>query len=284
MNRLSIQERAKILGCLVEGNSLRATSRLTGKDKKTITRMLEEYGAACHKLHDERVRNVKSTRVQCDEIWAFVGMKQKNVPEDCKGTLGLGDVWTWTALCSDSKLIISYHVGFRDAQDALHLTDDLQKRLANRVQLTTDGHKAYLVAVEESFGADVDFAQLVKLYGAPQGQGDERRYSPSECTGARKQRITGDPDKKHISTSHVERMNLNIRMGVRRFTRLTNAFSKKIENHIHALSLYFAYYNFCRVHQSLRVTPAMEAGLTDHVWTIEELASLAESAKEPALV
>lgn len=247
-------------------------------------RLLAEFGAACHKLHDERVRNVKSARVQCDEIWAFCYSKEKNVPDDCKGVLGFGDVWTWTALCADSKLIISYHVGFRDAQDALHLTDDLQKRLANRVQLTTDGHKAYLVAVEESFGGDVDYAQLVKLYGAPKGQGDERRYSPSECTGARKQRVTGDPDRKHISTSHVERMNLNIRMGIRRFTRLTNAFSKKIENHIHALSIYFAYYNFGRVHQTLRVTPAMQAGLTDHIWTLEELAALAEPAERPALV
>ena len=284
MNRLNIQERAKILGCLVEGNSIRATARMTGADKKTVLRLLAEFGAACRKLHDEKVCNVKSLRVQCDEIWAFCHAKEKNVPADCKGVLGFGDVWTWTALCSDSKLIISYHVGFRDAQDALHLTDDLQKRLANRVQLTTDGHKAYMVAVEESFGGDVDYAMLIKLYGAPQGEGNERRYSPSECTGARKERMIGNPDRKHISTSHVERMNLNIRMGVRRFTRLTNAFSKKIENHIHALSLYFAYYNFGRVHQTLRVTPAMEAGLTDHIWSLEELAALAEPVEKRVLV
>lgn len=183
MNRLSIQKRAQIFGCLVEGNSMRATARLTNTDKKTVTRLLEEFGVACRKMHDERVRNVKSLRVQMDEIWAFVGMKQKNVPEDCKGTLGYGDVWTWTALCADSKLIISYHIGFRDAMDGLHLTDDLRSRLANRVQLTSDGHKAYLVAVEESFGADVDYAQLVKMYGVPIGHGDERRYSPAECTG-----------------------------------------------------------------------------------------------------
>ena len=280
MNRLSIQERANILGCLVEGNSIRATSRLTGADKKTVLRLLAQFGEACKRLHDERVRNVKSVRVQCDEIWAFCYAKEKNVPPDCKGVLGFGDVWTWTAFCSDSKLIISYHTGLRDAVDALHLTDDLRSRLANRVQLTTDGHKAYLVAVEESFGSDIDYAMLVKLYGAPQGEGNERRYSPSECTGARKERITGNPGRKHISTSHVERMNLNIRMGVRRFTRLTNAFSKKIENHIHALSIYFAYYNFGRVHQTLRVTPAMEAGLTDHIWTLEELAALAEPVEK----
>ena len=284
MNRLSIKERAKILGCLVEGNSIRATARMTGADKKTVLRLLGEFGTASRKLHDELVRNVKSVRVQCDEIWAFCHAKEKNVPADCKGILGFGDVWTWTAFCSDTKLIISYHVGFRDAQDALHLTDDLQKRLANRVQLTTDGHKAYLVAVEESFGGDIDYAMLVKLYGAPQGSGNERRYSPAECTGSRKKRIIGDPERKYVSTSHVERMNLNIRMGVRRFTRLTNAFSKKIENHVHALSLYFAYYNFGRVHQTLRVTPAMQAGLTDHVWTLEELAALAEPVEKPALV
>ena len=284
MNRLNIQERAKILGCLVEGNSIRATARMTGADEKTVLRLLAEFGTACHRLHDEKVRNVKSLRVQCDEIWAFCHAKEKNVPADCKGVLGFGDVWTWTALCSDSKLIISYHVGFRDTQDALNLTDDLRKRLANRVQLTTDGHRAYLVAVEESFGGDVDYAMLVKLYGAPQGEGNERRYSPSECTGARKTRISGDPDHKHISTSHVERMNLNIRMGVRRFTRLTNAISTKIENHTHALSLYFAYYNFGRVHQTSRVTPAMEAGLTDHIWSLEELAALAEPAEKAALV
>lgn len=192
-------------------------------------------------------------------------------------------MWTWTALFADSKPIISYHVGFRDAQDSLNQTDDSRKRLANRVQLTTDGHKAYLVAVEESFGGYVDYAQLAKLYVA-KGTGDERRYSPSECTGARKQRVTGDPDRKHISTSHAEGMNLNIRMGVRRFARLTNVFSKKIENHIHALAINFAYYNFGRVHQTLRVTPAMQAGLTDHIWTMEELAAHAELAKKPELV
>jgi IS1 family transposase len=276
MNRLSIQERAKIVACLVEGNSIRSTSRLTGADKKTVLRLIAQIGAGCKRLHDERVRNVKSALVQCDEIWQFCYAKEKNVPADCKGVLGFGDVWTWTALCSKSKLIISYHTGLRDAVDALHLTDDLRSRLAHRVQLTTDGHKAYLVAVEESFGADIDYAMLIKLYGTPEGQGNERRYSPAECIGSEKRVITGKPDTWRISTSHVERMNLNIRMGVRRFTRLTNAFSKKIENHMHALSLYFAYYNFCRIHQTLRVTPAMEAGLTDHVWTLEELVSLSE--------
>ena len=284
MNRLNIEQRAKILGCLVEGNSIRSTSRLTGADKKTVLRLLAEFGASCRKLHDERVRNVKSSRVQCDEVWSYCYAKEKNVLQDCKGVLGFGDVWTWTALCSTSKLIISYHIGLRDAEDALHLTDDLRSRLANRVQLTTDGHKAYLSAVEESFGADVDYAQLVKLYGAPKGEGNERRYSPADCTGTQKRRVTGNPNKRHVSTSHVERMNLNIRMGVRRFTRLTNAFSKKIENHIHALSIYFAYYNFCRIHQTLRVTPAMQAGLTDHVWTLEEIVALSEPIGSKTLI
>jgi IS1 family transposase len=278
MNRLNIQERAKILGCMVEGNSIRATSRLTGADKKTVLRLLAEFGEACQQLHNNKVRNVTSQRVQCDEIWSFCYAKEKNVPADYKGVFGYGDVWTWTGLCADTKLILSYHVGMHDAPDALRFMDDLKSRLANRVQLTTDGYGAYLVAVGEAFGADVDYAMLVKIYGEPKGQGNERRYSAGECCGTRKRRITGDPARKDISTSYVERMNLNMRMGCRRFTRLTNAFSKKVENHVHALAIYFAYYNFCRVHQTLRVTPAMEAGLTDHVWSLEELAQLAEPA------
>jgi IS1 family transposase len=204
--------------------------------------------------------------------------KKRNVPADCKGVFGFGDVWTWTALCADSKLIVSYHVGMRDAQDAMHLMDDLRGRLAHRVQLTTDGRSAYVVPVNEAFGADVDYAMLIKIYGEASGKGNERRYSAGECCGTMKRKIIGNPAMKDVSTSYVERMNLNMRMGMRRFTRLTNAFSKKVENHIHALAVYFAYYNFCRIHQTLRVTPAMEAGLTDHVWTLEELAQLAEPA------
>ncbi|MGC2519704.1 MAG: IS1 family transposase [Burkholderiales bacterium] len=280
MNRLNIEQRAKILGCMVEGNSVRSTSRITGADKKTVLRLLAEFGEACKKFHDEKVRNVKSLRVQCDEIWSFVYAKEKNVPEQCKGQFGFGDVWTWTALDADSKLILSYRVDRRDEVAAHAFIDDLRGRLANRVQLTADGHHAYLVAVNDVFGADVDFAQLVKLYSIPKTKEDQRRYSPGECCGIRKRKIIGQPAKKDISTSYVERMNLNIRMGSRRFTRLTNAFSKKVENHIHAMAVYFAYYNFCRVHQSLRVTPAMEAGLTDHVWTLEELAALAGPVKK----
>ncbi len=286
MNKLSVAEQAKIIGCLVEGNSIRSTARITNTDKKTVLRLLAKVGAACKAHHHWRVRNVQSRRVQCDEIWSFCYAKEKNVPDDCKGVFGYGDVWTWTALCADSKMILSYYVGLREVMDAMHFMDDLRPRLANRVQLTTDGHHAYLVAVDQAFGGDIDYAMLVKMYSSPKGEGNERRYSPSVCTGARRKKITGQPARKHVSTSYVERMNLNIRMGARRFTRLTNAFSKKVENHVHALALYFTYYNFGRIHQSLRVTPAMEAGLSDHVWTLEEVVRLAEptKAQEPALI
>ncbi len=278
MNRLSIEQRAKILGCMVEGNSVRATSRLTGADKKTVLRLLSEFGTACQKFHDATVRGVKSKRVQCDEIWSFVYAKERNVPARCKGVFGFGDVYTWTALCADTKLMLAYRVDRRDEQAAYAFMQDLQGRLANRVQLTTDGNFAYMTAVEDNFGADIDYAMLIKIYGEPQGKSAERRYSPAECCGTRKRRMIGNPARKDISTSYVERMNLNMRMGMRRFTRLTNAFSKKVENHVNALAIYFMYYNFGRIHQTLRVTPAMEAGLTDHVWTLEELAALAEPA------
>jgi IS1 family transposase len=277
MNRLSTQDRAKIIGCLIEGNSVRATARLLDVDKKTILRLLAEVGTACKDFHDKHVRNVSAKRVQCDEIWSFIGMKEKNVPEKCKNERGLGDCYTWTGLDADSKLMISYNVGLRDVPDAMRFMDDLRGRLANRVQLTTDGHRAYLVAVDEAFGGDVDYAMLIKLYSASgKPKSEERKYSPADCCGIRMKRISGNPSKKDISTSYVERMNLNIRMGNRRFTRLTNAFSKKVENHIHALAIYFMHYNFGRIHQTLRVTPAMQAGLTDHVWSLEEIAALAE--------
>ena len=281
MNRLNIQERAKILGCLVEGVSVRATSRLTGADKKTVLRLLAEFGSACAAYHDKNVRNVNAKRVQCDEIWSFCYAKQANVPEQFRGMFGFGDVWTWTALDANSKMILAYRVDTRDEEAAYNFIHDLAKRLSNRVQLTTDGHSAYLMAVEDAFGADIDFAQLVKLYGTPSNalKEDARRYSPAECTGTKKRRRIGNPIKKDISTSYVERMNLNIRMGTRRFTRLTNAFSKKVENHTHAMAVYFMYYNYGRIHQTLRVTPAMEAGLTDHVWSLEEIAGLAEPVK-----
>jgi IS1 family transposase len=277
MNRLSIAERARILGCLVEGNSIRATARLTDTDKKTVMRLLADVGAACKSFHDQRVRNVNSRRVQTDEVWSFCYAKEKNVPESYKGVFGFGDVWTWTGICADSKLIISYHVGLRDAPDALRFMDDLRGRLAHRVQLTTDGHKVYLEAVSEAFGGDVDYAMLVKMYeGGQKASAESRRYSPAKFAGTKRMTINGNPVKKDISTSYVERMNLNIRMGSRRFTRLTNAFSKKVENHIHALAIYFMFYNYGRIHQTLRVTPAMEAGLTDHVWSLEEIVALAE--------
>jgi len=281
MNRLSVQDRAKILNCLVEGNSIRATCRMTGAAKGTVIKLLADVGHACGEYHDEHVRNVPSRRVQCDEIWSFCYAKERNVPQDCKGVFGYGDVWTWTALCADTKMIVSYYIGMRDLVDALHLMDDLRSRLANRVQLTTDGHKAYLVAVNEAFGGDVDYAMLVKLYGEPKGQGPERRYSAGECCGTRRKKIAGNPAKKDISTSYVERQNLTMRMSMRRFTRLTNAFSKKVENLAYAVALHFMHYNFCRIHQRLRVTTTMEARLTDHVWSLEEVAALSDQPISP---
>jgi len=276
MNRLSTEDRARILGCLVEGNSIRATCRMTGAAKGTVIKLLCDTGAACKGYHHLHVRNVKAQRVQCDEIWSFCYAKEANVPEDLRGTLGIGDVWTWTAICADTKLMISYRIGKREFQDAIPFMEDLRSRLANRVQLTTDGHRAYYVAVPESFGADVDYAMLVKVYGKPRGSGDERRYSPAECCGIRRKKVIGKPAKGDISTSYVERQNLTMRMSMRRFTRLTNAFSKKVENLGYAVALHFMFYNYGRIHQTLRVTPAMEAGLTDHVWSLEEIAALAD--------
>jgi IS1 family transposase len=214
-------------------------------------------------------------RIECDEIWSFVGMKQKNVPRELKGTFGYGDVYTWTAIDAETKLIPCWHVGTRGAESAHYFIKDLAERLTSRVQLTTDGHKAYLEAVEDAFGAGIDFAQLIKLYGtAGQTTEDSRRYSPAECTGIEKRPIEGDPDPALISTSYVERQNLTMRMHMRRFTRLTNAFSKKIENHMHAISLYFMFYNYCKIHKSLRITPAMAAGITDHIWELTDIVNL----------
>lgn len=271
-NILDTSKRAQILSMLVEGMSMRSVSRVTGVSINTVSKLLIDAGNACAQYHDETVVGVKAARVQCDEIWSFVGAKQKNVKHMKEPTEGAGDVWTWTALDADSKLIVSYLVGGRDGEYAAAFMDDVASRLANRVQLTTDGHKAYLEAVEGAFGADVDYAQLIKIYGnSSEGQ---KRYSPAECTGTRKNIVEGEPDENHINTSYVERMNLNIRMGNRRFTRLTNAFSKKIDNHLHMLSLYFVHYNFCRIHKSLRVTPAMEAGISDVVRDMEWIVGL----------
>lgn len=270
MNKLPIEKRRLILNMLCEGSSMRSISRIADVSINTVSKLLVDAGEAAILMHDELVRDVHASRVQCDEIWSFCYAKSKNVKTAKAAPEEAGDVWTWTAIDSDTKLIVTYLVGGRDAECALEFIDNLRMRLANRVQLTTDGHNAYLGAVEEAFGDDVDYAQLVKLYGeAPAGP--ERRYSPMECVGARKRRVKGRPDEAHVSTSHVERQNLTMRMSMRRFTRLTNAFSKKWENHVHAIALYFFHYNFCRIHKSLRVTPAMEANLTDRVWSFDDL-------------
>ena len=273
MSKLPAHKRVQILNMLVEGSSLRSISRITGVSINTVTKLLVDAGTACAAYHHEHVRNVTSRRVQCDEIWSFVYAKQKNVADAKDAPAGAGDVWTWTAIDADSKLIISYLLGGRDGGYAAEFMDDVAMRLAHRVQMTTDGHKAYLEAIEGAFGTDIDYAQLVKLYGAAN---PERRYSPAECIGARQEAVTGDPDPKHISTSYVERQNLTMRMSMRRFTRLTNAFSKKVENHYHMLSLYLTWYNWARIHKTLRVTPAMEAGLTDTVRDMDWIVELIE--------
>ena len=278
-----MKSRVMILKMLCEGMSMRATARLSDVSFNTVAKLLIDAGKVCADLHDERVQNVTASKVQCDEIWTFTAAKQKNVAKMKTPIEGAGDTWTWTALDSDTKLIISWLVGGRDSEYAIEFMDDLRSRLANRVQLTTDGLKAYLEAVEGAFGGDVDYAQLIKLYGEPTGQkGHERKYSPSECTGTRKRRVEGNPDPKTVSTSYVERQNLTMRMHMRRFTRLTNAFSKKFENHMHMVALYTVWYNFIRIHKTLRVTPAMEAGLSKTVWDMEDLVRIMdERAPKP---
>ena len=273
MNRLDAKTQKQIVACLVEGNSIRATCRMTGVAKGTVLKLLADLGAACAAYHHANVRGLKSQRIQCDEIWSFCGKKDKQLADDEKGKFGIGSIWTWTAIDADSKLIVSYHVGTRDAGCAYEFMTDLAERVAHRIQLTTDGHKAYLNAVADSFGpGEVDYAMLVKLYGdTPAGAG---RYSPAACIGAKLVPISGEPDMAHVSTSFVERQNLTMRMSMRRFTRLTNGFSKKAENLSHAVALHFMHYNFCRVHQTLRVTPAMASGIADHVWEIDELIAL----------
>jgi len=272
MNKLKIEKQAQVITSLVEGNSIRASCRITGVAKGTVLKLLGDVGWACSEYQDKNLRNLTCERIQCDEIWSFCYAKEKNVPEDKKGELGYGDIWTFTAICADTKLILGWHIGKRDTEDAIIFMRDLAGRFKSRVQLTTDGHKMYLEAVEDAFGKDVDFSQLVKLYGqTPEGQ---KRYSPPQCNGTVKTKINGNPEYKNISTSYVERQNLTMRMNMRRFTRLTNAFSKKAENLYYAVALHFMYYNFCRIHQTLRVTPAMAAKVTDHVWNIKELLSL----------
>jgi len=253
---------------------MRSTSRLTGAAKKTVERMLVMAGTACADFMDKTMRNLPCRILQVDEVWSFTHCKQANIPKHLKGAKDLGDTWTWIALDSKSKLVPTFHVGKRDAVDAYLFISDLAGRLANRVHLTSDGHKAYLQAVEDAFGSEIDYAQLIKLYGNEHGPVTEARYSPPPCIGARKKRISGSPQDRLVSTSHIERQNLTVRMGNRRFTRLTNAFSKKLENHKHAAAIHFMHYNFCRIHSTLRVTPAMEAGIADHVWSLEEVVAL----------
>lgn len=278
MNKAPLKTRVQILQMLCEGSSMRSIARVADVSINTVSKLLVDAGNACARFHDEKVKGVTASRIQCDEIWSFTYAKQKNVPTAKAAPAEAGDTWTWTALDSDSKLIVSFLVGGRDGEYAIALMDDLRARLANRVQLTTDGHRAYLEAVEGAFGGDVDYAQLVKLYGEPASRTDQRRYSPAVCTGARRDRIEGNPDMSKVSTSHVERHNLSMRMHMRRFTRLTNAFSKKFENHCHMVALYTVWYNFCRIHKSLKVTPAIQARLTDRVWNMEEIVALIDAA------
>lgn len=284
MNKLPLHKRVQILSMLCEGSSMRSISRVADVSINTVSKLLVDAGEACAAFHFDTVRDVKATRVQCDEIWSFCYAKQKNVATAKAAPEAAGNVWTWTAIDPDSKLIVSWMVGDRDAETANIFMDDLASRLANRVQLTTDGHKAYLDAVAGAFKGDaVDYAMLVKLYGEPSVPSPERKYSPAEWHGARKETIVGNPDRAHISTSHVERANLTMRMSMRRFTRLTNAFSKKVDNHMHALSLYFVWYNFARQHKTHKLSPAMAAGISDRLWSMEDIAELIDArAPKPA--
>jgi IS1 family transposase len=271
MNRLSQDDQIRIVAALVEGNSIRSTSRMTGIARNTITKLLVDLGMACMKFHDKRVRNVRVRRLQCDEIWAYIGAKAKNVSVE-KKEIGWGDVWTWVGIDADTKLVVSYLVGGRGADWAMDFMQDCASRIQGRVQVTTDGHKAYLEAVEQSFGADVDYAQLQKIYGA--SLENETRYSPATGIGCEMKVVSGNPDPKHVSTSYVERQNLTMHMHMRRFIRLTNGFSKKLDNHGYAVALHFMYCNYVRIHSTLQVTPAMESGLSDHAWELSELTAL----------
>lgn len=272
MNRLNISKRAQILCLLVEGNSLRATSRMADVSINTVTKLLVDVGRAASDYQDDALRDLPCKRLQLDEIWSFVGAKERNATSEQKANR-FGDIWTWTAIDADTKLIPAWYVGERDGGAAFEFVSDLAARLRGRVQITTDGHKPYVEAIEGAFGDAVDYEMLVKIYGqAPEGQ---RRYSPPECIGAVKNRLAGSPDARHVSTSYVERSNLTLRMQCRRFTRLTNAFSKKVENHAHAVAMHMMFQNYGRIHKTLRITPAMAAGVSDHVWTLEEIAGLA---------
>ncbi len=277
MNKLDMPTRAKIIHMLVEGPSLRSISRICDVSINTVTKLLIDAGTVTAAYHDQNVRGLKSKRVQCDEIWSFCYAKKANVPTAKKAPEAAGDVWTWTALDADSKLMISWHVGDRTYEDAVWLLEDVQARLNTRIQLTTDGLGSYPPAVAKVFGIDVDYAQLVKLYKSDTPTTPERRYSPAACTGAIKRTVEGRPNEDDISTSYVEQQNLNMRMGMRRFTRLTNAFSKKIENHCHSLALYFFYYNFVRIYKTLKTSPAQAAGVTDKLWEVEDIVALIDA-------
>ncbi len=279
MNKLSVDRQSQIVKVLCEGNSIRSTARITNTAINTVVNLLRDVGAACAKYQDEHLRNLPCRRIQCDEVWSFCYAKEKNVTEELQGQFGYGDVWTWTAICADTKLVPSWLVGNRNSVFARIFINDLANRLSHRVQLPTDGHKSYLEAIEGAFGSNIDYAMLVKLYGPEPER--EKRYSPAKCLGAESNVVQGNPDRKYISTSYAERQNLTMRMSMRRFTRLTNAFSKKVENLEYAVALHFMHYNFARIHKtltplrSLGVTPAMAAGISDHIWTIEEIVRLA---------
>jgi IS1 family transposase len=273
MNRLSIQDRARVLRCLTEGNSLRATTRMGDVSINTVTKLLIDVGTACDLYQNEKLRDLPCKKVQCDEIWTFTKMKEAKVPHELDGELGWGDTYTWVGIDPESKLVVSWEVGRRDMRTAQRFINDLAGRLANRVTLATDGYHPYVTAVEKTFGGEIDYGMLVKIYGATGER--ERRYSPPACIGAHKHRVSGNPDPKDISTSHVERQNLTMRMQMRRYTRLTNAFSRKLFNHCCAVALHYMHYNFGRIHKTLRVTPAMQLGITDHIWSLEEIAELA---------
>lgn len=272
MNKLSAEKKTRVVAALVEGNSIRATVRMTGVSKKAVSRLLVELGEACARYQNEVFVDLKCKRIQCDEIWTFTYAKEKNCTDEMKAK-GYGNTWTWVAMCADTKLVPCWLVGDRSVSTAYEFMSNLKGRIAGRFQLTTDSYRAYLNAVDEVFGTEIDYAMLHKIYGTV-NESPETRYSPAVCMGARKATISGNPDHKHVSTSYAERQNLTMRMSMRRFTRLTNGFSRKLHNHHCALAIHYMYYNFARIHQSLHVTPAMEAGVADHVWEIEEVISL----------
>ena len=273
MNRLSTQKRVQIVAALVEGNSINATSRIVGVSNNTVLKLLADLGDACAIYQDKVFRDLKCKRIECDEIWSFVHAKEGHLSAELRGVFGYGDVYTWVALDADTKLVPCWNVGRRDAVSGEAFIKDLASRLANRVQLSTDGFKVYLTAVEEAFGSEIDYGMIVKIYGHTQDEAT-KRYSPAECIGCEKEVIQGAPDMNLVSTSYIERQNLTMRMSMRRFTRLTNGFSKKIENHMHAIAIHYMYYNFCRIHKTLRCSPAMEANVTKKLWSIEDIVAL----------